>query len=173
MTAGGRAAGSTSRYCGPTPRPSGTSTRRRPATTRSARTRARPSSAADTREECRGSPARGYCGPGNTPRNRERCPRRRYGGCAGRRDRPRDRPCPVTMQTWVGGLWHYWRAPQVASPMSRILGLVCLMLLTLIASAALGARQTAAKQLVAHRGASAYAPEHTLEAYQLAIEQKA
>ncbi len=30
-----------------------------------------------------------------------------------------------------------------------------------------------AKQLVAHRGASAYAPEHTLEAYRLAIAQKA
>jgi glycerophosphoryl diester phosphodiesterase len=29
------------------------------------------------------------------------------------------------------------------------------------------------KQLVAHRGASAYAPEHTLEAYQLAMEQGA
>jgi glycerophosphoryl diester phosphodiesterase len=29
------------------------------------------------------------------------------------------------------------------------------------------------KQLVAHRGASAYAPEHTLEAYRLALEQKA
>lgn len=29
------------------------------------------------------------------------------------------------------------------------------------------------KQLVAHRGASAYAPEHTLEAYRLAIEQGA
>lgn len=37
-----------------------------------------------------------------------------------------------------------------------------------------GARQaSAAKQLVAHRGASAYAPEHTLEAYRLALEQKA
>jgi len=30
-----------------------------------------------------------------------------------------------------------------------------------------------AKQLVAHRGASAYAPEHTLEAYRLAMAQKA
>lgn len=29
------------------------------------------------------------------------------------------------------------------------------------------------KQLVAHRGASAYAPEHTLAAYKLALEQKA
>lgn len=33
--------------------------------------------------------------------------------------------------------------------------------------------QPAKKQLVAHRGASAYAPEHTLEAYRLAIEQGA
>ena len=36
-----------------------------------------------------------------------------------------------------------------------------------------GAHQPAKKQLVAHRGASAYAPEHTLEAYRLAIEQGA
>lgn len=38
-----------------------------------------------------------------------------------------------------------------------------------------GARQqpVKTKQLVAHRGASAYAPEHTLAAYALAIEQKA
>ena len=31
----------------------------------------------------------------------------------------------------------------------------------------------ARKQLVAHRGASAYAPEHTLEAYRLALDQRA
>ena len=36
-----------------------------------------------------------------------------------------------------------------------------------------GAQQSAKKQLVAHRGASAYAPEHTLEAYRLAMEQGA
>jgi glycerophosphoryl diester phosphodiesterase len=37
-----------------------------------------------------------------------------------------------------------------------------------------GARQGGAKkQLIAHRGASAYAPEHTLDAYRLAIDQKA
>jgi glycerophosphoryl diester phosphodiesterase len=29
------------------------------------------------------------------------------------------------------------------------------------------------KQLIAHRGASAYAPEHTLAAYQVALDQKA
>jgi glycerophosphoryl diester phosphodiesterase len=36
-----------------------------------------------------------------------------------------------------------------------------------------GTPAAAKKQLVAHRGASAYAPEHTLEAYRLAIEQGA
>jgi glycerophosphoryl diester phosphodiesterase len=37
-----------------------------------------------------------------------------------------------------------------------------------------GARQGAMKkQVVAHRGASAYAPEHTIDAYRLAMEQKA
>jgi glycerophosphoryl diester phosphodiesterase len=36
-----------------------------------------------------------------------------------------------------------------------------------------GPRASAKKQLVAHRGASAYAPEHTLEAYRLALEQGA
>jgi glycerophosphoryl diester phosphodiesterase len=34
-------------------------------------------------------------------------------------------------------------------------------------------QQPARKQLIAHRGASAYAPEHTLSAYRLAIEQGA
>src|SRR5215216_6453611 len=29
------------------------------------------------------------------------------------------------------------------------------------------------KQLIAHRGASGYAPEHTIAAYQLALDQKA
>jgi glycerophosphoryl diester phosphodiesterase len=33
--------------------------------------------------------------------------------------------------------------------------------------------QAAKKQLVAHRGASAYAPEHTIEAYRLSLEQGA
>lgn len=36
-----------------------------------------------------------------------------------------------------------------------------------------GAEQAPKKQLVAHRGASAYAPEHTLEAYTLAMTQGA
>ena len=40
------------------------------------------------------------------------------------------------------------------------------------ASVAPGARSRT-KQLIAHRGASGYAPEHTFAAYHLAIEQKA
>lgn len=43
-------------------------------------------------------------------------------------------------------------------------------------AAALGAArqpEAARKQLIAHRGASAYAPEHTLEAYRLALQQGA
>src|SRR5262245_38388494 len=39
--------------------------------------------------------------------------------------------------------------------------------------AILGFAQSSKKVLVAHRGASAYAPEHTVEAYRLAIEQGA
>jgi glycerophosphoryl diester phosphodiesterase len=40
--------------------------------------------------------------------------------------------------------------------------------------AAVGPQQQGARKLlVAHRGASAYAPEHTVEAYRLAIEQRA
>ncbi|MGE0864580.1 MAG: glycerophosphodiester phosphodiesterase family protein, partial [Vicinamibacterales bacterium] len=38
---------------------------------------------------------------------------------------------------------------------------------------ATGSAQYSKKTLVAHRGASAYAPEHTLAAYRLAIEQGA
>ena len=55
---------------------------------------------------------------------------------------------------------------------------VCVLLTMAISSAAayvpLAARQsTVMKQLVAHRGASAYAPEHTLASYRLAMSQGA
>ncbi|HVL67541.1 MAG TPA: glycerophosphodiester phosphodiesterase family protein [Vicinamibacterales bacterium] len=43
----------------------------------------------------------------------------------------------------------------------------------LVAGATGSAVQSGTKGLVAHRGASAYAPEHTLAAYELAIEQRA
>lgn len=42
-----------------------------------------------------------------------------------------------------------------------------------LAAAQTGARSVGKKILVAHRGASAYAPEHTLAAYRLALEQGA
>jgi glycerophosphoryl diester phosphodiesterase len=55
---------------------------------------------------------------------------------------------------------------------------ICLCLLAAIAiagsnPAAPGSAQSSRKILVAHRGASAYAPEHTVESYRLAIEQGA
>lgn len=49
------------------------------------------------------------------------------------------------------------------------LGLTALVLLSL----SFGAPAPSPKQLVAHRGASAYAPEHTIQAYTLALEQGA
>jgi glycerophosphoryl diester phosphodiesterase len=51
---------------------------------------------------------------------------------------------------------------------ASILVLVCSTVLVSVF-----AQQPARKQLVAHRGASAYAPEHTLAAYRLALEQGA
>src|SRR5262245_48615235 len=36
-----------------------------------------------------------------------------------------------------------------------------------------GSSTAGPKQLIAHRGASGYAPEHTIAAYQMALEQKA
>ena len=57
---------------------------------------------------------------------------------------------------------------------ARSLGSLALLPVLLFAPGAMtDAQQSAKKQLVAHRGASAYAPEHTLEAYRLAIEQGA
>jgi glycerophosphoryl diester phosphodiesterase len=46
-------------------------------------------------------------------------------------------------------------------------------LLAVVALAVLGAQTSQKKILVAHRGASAYAPEHTIAAYTLAMEQGA
>jgi glycerophosphoryl diester phosphodiesterase len=51
---------------------------------------------------------------------------------------------------------------------------VVLLLLLLSADVAVGTQRASPRKInVAHRGASAYAPEHTLEAYRLAIEQGA
>ncbi len=57
----------------------------------------------------------------------------------------------------------------VGSGVSRIIALGVITLLM----TATGSAQYSKKTLVAHRGASAYAPEHTLAAYRLAIEQGA
>jgi glycerophosphoryl diester phosphodiesterase len=48
-----------------------------------------------------------------------------------------------------------------------------ILILGVIVAGAQGAAPSAKKQLIAHRGASAYAPEHTLDAYALAIKQGA
>ncbi|MGH9832484.1 MAG: glycerophosphodiester phosphodiesterase family protein, partial [Blastocatellia bacterium] len=53
---------------------------------------------------------------------------------------------------------------------------VCLCLLMMIVAFGVMrvvSAQSSKKILVAHRGASAYAPEHTIEAYRLALEQGA
>jgi glycerophosphoryl diester phosphodiesterase len=50
---------------------------------------------------------------------------------------------------------------------------VAVLALTAVTLVSLARAQSPRKQLVAHRGASAYAPEHTREAYALAIEQGA
>ncbi len=61
--------------------------------------------------------------------------------------------------------------------MSWALGTACLLVLIGLALSGPSLRASGAggvkKGLVAHRGASAYAPEHTLEAYRLALEQGA
>ena len=57
--------------------------------------------------------------------------------------------------------------------MHRFSPITFALLVAVVAVLPITARQPGGKQLVAHRGASAYAPEHTLQAYALAIEQKA
>ena len=56
--------------------------------------------------------------------------------------------------------------------MNRTRGIFLLALLTVLTLTE-GFSQYTRKTLIAHRGASAYAPEHTMEAYRLAIEQGA
>ena len=73
---------------------------------------------------------------------------------------------------------HRWRphdrerhAPDPHMARRRVL--VCVTLAAALAFGAVGRAQYAGKTLIAHRGASAYAPEHTLAAYRLALEQDA
>ena len=51
--------------------------------------------------------------------------------------------------------------------------LICFGVLILVGFMVTGSGAAGRKQAVAHRGASAYAPEHTLASYRLALEQKA
>ena len=53
------------------------------------------------------------------------------------------------------------------------LGIVARVAIVMAASLSVLHGADAPKQLIAHRGASGYAPEHTAAAYRLAIEQKA
>jgi len=55
----------------------------------------------------------------------------------------------------------------------RMLPFAMWIALTVLALAIVPRAADAPKQLIAHRGASGYAPEHTAAAYKLAIEQKA
>jgi glycerophosphoryl diester phosphodiesterase len=57
-----------------------------------------------------------------------------------------------------------------ADPLRRLLAVVVVVV---VAASVGGSAQSANKTLVAHRGASAYAPENTLAAYRLAIEMGA
>src|SRR5438874_9124574 len=52
----------------------------------------------------------------------------------------------------------------------RAFGSATLLVVTLLTGSITAQR---AKQAIAHRGASGYAPEHTMAAYRLAIDQKA
>ncbi|MGH9371745.1 MAG: glycerophosphodiester phosphodiesterase family protein, partial [Vicinamibacterales bacterium] len=54
----------------------------------------------------------------------------------------------------------------------KVAGIMSAVVLVLVAISVVAA-QGPRKMLVAHRGTSAYAPEHTLAAYRLAIEQRA
>lgn len=56
--------------------------------------------------------------------------------------------------------------------MSRLF-LLRVMLACIVAGLTVAAQTPASRTLIAHRGASAYAPEHTLASYRLAIEQGA
>ncbi len=57
--------------------------------------------------------------------------------------------------------------------MTTYAALAAAVFLCLCASVQSGSGSSSRKILVAHRGASAYAPEHTIEAYRLALEQGA
>src|SRR5262245_40289640 len=56
----------------------------------------------------------------------------------------------------------------------RLAGLMCGVVLTASFGALISGKESAArKSSIAHRGASSYAPEHTIVAYQMALDQRA
>jgi glycerophosphoryl diester phosphodiesterase len=74
-----------------------------------------------------------------------------------------------TLVRRFGGARRY--NPRVNTP-SRLAGLAALALVTFLLGSRAPHAQTP-KQLIAHRGASGYAPEHTVASYRLAMQQKA
>src|SRR5215218_1866455 len=70
-------------------------------------------------------------------------------------------------------MWRNYNAPMMLS--SRLPSIPSLAVAAALLGGVGATAQTppAAKQLIAHRGASGYAPEHTIAAYQLALDQKA
>src|SRR6476659_5677869 len=57
--------------------------------------------------------------------------------------------------------------------LATCLALIALVYMTHPDAAQRGPLKSGPKQLIAHRGASGYAPEHTIASYQIALDQKA
>src|SRR5262245_12839468 len=70
-------------------------------------------------------------------------------------------------------LWAQITIHRLELAMNRLPQLLMLIAVGLMLSAVSGSAQYKKKTVVAHRGASAYAPEHTAAAYKLAIEMGA
>lgn len=65
------------------------------------------------------------------------------------------------------------RAARIGAQQVRLLASVCSCVVAALGLGTIGRAQYVGKTLIAHRGASAYAPEHTAAAYRLALEQGA
>lgn len=72
-------------------------------------------------------------------------------------------------------MWRIYNArmtfPFLDSPLAHVA--LAALVLGGVTAAAQAPPTSTAKQLIAHRGASGYAPEHTIASYQLALDQKA
>lgn len=69
--------------------------------------------------------------------------------------------------------WFFHSHPPIRERLEAARTFAATLGLAALAAMTAGAQGRPAKTLVAHRGASAYAPEHTLAAYRLAVEQGA